>query len=535
MSGNGAGESGTKVKIQRALISVSDKTGLEELAKGLIRHGVEILSTGGTAKALKGAGLPVKDVSEFTGFPEMMDGRVKTLHPKIHGGLLALRKNAEHMAQLAKHGMAPIDLVVVNLYPFVKTISKSGVALEEAIENIDIGGPSMIRSAAKNFQSVAVVVNPARYAQILEELDRQDGGLTAGLRSQLAVEAFDHTAEYDSAIHRYLLANLGREADPRLPTTVRLTLHKQQTLRYGENPHQKAAFYRTGGKVLGLAAGRQLQGKELSFNNLMDLEAALSLVREFSRPAACIIKHTNPCGAATGPDVGAAFGRAYAADPLSAYGGIIGLNRPCSLAVAEQMGDVFYECLIAPGFEPEALEKLKTKKNLRLFEAGMEAPSVSGAEGAWLAMDWKRVSGGVLLQDPDQGEVSVHELKMVTQRQPGPAELEDLLFAWKICKHVKSNAIVIAKDQATLGVGPGQTNRVGSVEIALRGAGENARGAVLASDAFFPFRDGVEAAGKAGIRAIVQPGGSVRDAEAIQAANEFGMAMLFTGMRHFKH
>ncbi len=526
------------VKIKRALISVSDKTGIVELGQGLIRHGVEILSTGGTAKALKEAGLKVKDVSEVTGFPEMMDGRVKTLHPKIHGGLLALRDNPDHMRQLAEQKIEPIDMVVVNLYPFARTVAKPGVHLEEAIENIDIGGPSMIRSASKNFRSVAVVVNPARYAALLAEMDQQEGEVGDDTLKQLAVEAFDHTAEYDAGIHRYLLEKLGAEAGP-FPETIRFTFHRQQALRYGENPHQQAAWYRQAAlnapdAEATLSSAKQLQGKELSFNNLLDLHAALEPVKEFAEPAACIIKHTNPCGLAIGADIAEAYRKAYHADPLSAYGGIVGLNRPLNRAVAELMQDIFLECVIAPGFEPDALELLRAKKNLRLLEIGALAPA-SGALLSWQTMDLKRVSGGLLLQERDRGQVKPDGLKVVSQQQPTAEQMRDLLFGWQVCKHVKSNAIVLVHHGATVGVGPGQTNRVGAAEIAVRQAGERARGAVVASDAYFPFRDGVDLLAKAGVSAVIQPGGSVRDEEVIAAANEHKLPMVFTGMRHFKH
>lgn len=528
------------VKIRRALISVSDKNGIGEFAQGLARHGVTILSTGGTAKALKTAGVAVTDVAEVTGFPEMMDGRVKTLHPKIHGGLLALRDNPEHMRQLQAQGIEPIDMVVVNLYPFARTVARPGVELHEAIENIDIGGPSMIRSAAKNYRSVAVIVNPARYAQILSELDARQGQVADRTLADLAVEAFDHTAEYDAGIHRYLQAQLAGQA-ALFPPVVRFTFHKQQDLRYGENPHQRAAFYRqlqsgpaTGAPETSVTAARQLHGKELSFNNIMDLHAALEIVKDFSEPAACIIKHTNPCGAAVGKDIGEAYARAFDADPLSAYGGIVGLNRPCTLAVAQKVRDIFLECIIAPAFEEDARRLLESKKNIRLLETG---PILGpGAQAAAVEdMDFKRVVGGLLIQERDLGRIQAEDLKVVTKRRPTERELLDLLFAWRIVKHVKSNAICLAKDGATLGVGPGQTNRVGAVEIALIGAGEQAARSVLASDAFFPFRDSIDTAARAGVSAVIQPGGSVRDEEVIAAADEHNLAMVFTGMRHFKH
>jgi phosphoribosylaminoimidazolecarboxamide formyltransferase/IMP cyclohydrolase len=525
------------VKIRRALVSVSDKTGIVELGQGLVRHGVKILSTGGTSKALKAAGIPVQDVSDVTGFPEMMDGRVKTLHPKIHGGLLALRANPDHMRQLQEQSIEPIDMVVVNLYPFAKTVSRPGVELEEAIENIDIGGPSMIRSGSKNFQSVAVVVNPARYTRILAEMDSQDGQIGSLTLRSLAVEAFDHTAEYDAGIHRYLQAKLRQDPDPVFPETIRFTFHKQQDLRYGENPHQQAAFYRqavVGEQTASVTSARQLHGKELSFNNIVDIQAALELVKDFAEPAACVVKHTNPCGMAIGQDIADAYGKAYAADPLSAYGGIVGLNRPCTRQVAEQMKDLFLECLIAPSFDADALALLQAKKNIRLMETGAWPLRQEKAQ-PWWSMDLKRVDGGLLLQEWDHRQVGPGDLKVVTKRQPTADEIKDLLFVWRVCKHVKSNAILVARNGATLGAGPGQTNRVGAAEIALRSAGEKAKGAALASDAYFPFRDGLDAAAAAGITAVIQPGGSVRDAEVIAAADEHGIAMVFTGVRHFKH
>jgi phosphoribosylaminoimidazolecarboxamide formyltransferase/IMP cyclohydrolase len=525
------------VKVKRALISVSDKTGIEMLAKGLVRHGVEILSTGGTSKALKALGLAVKDVAEVTGFPEMMDGRVKTLHPKIHGGLLALRNNPDHMRQLGEQNITPIDMVVVNLYPFAQTVSKPGVTLEDAIENIDIGGPSMIRSASKNFHSVAVVVNPARYELVLQEMDANQGCVHDETLRHLAVEAFDQTAEYDAGIHRFLQEKLLNDSPLLFPQAVRMTYTKQQDLRYGENPHQQAAFYAqplSSGQETSVTGAKQLHGKELSFNNIVDINAALEIVKDFEEPAACVIKHTNPCGMAIGADIAEAYAKAYQADPLSAYGGIVGLNRPCTKAVAEQMKDLFLECLIAPWFDPDALALLQNKKNIRLMETGA-FKRLAMDKQSLAAMDYKRVVEGLLIQERDLGKISAAELKIVTQRAPNAEEIRDLLFAWRVCKHVKSNAILLAKNGVTLGVGPGQTNRVGAVEIALIGAGGQAKGAVLASDAFFPFRDGLDAAARAGVTAVIQPGGSTRDEEVIAAANEQGLAMVFTGMRHFKH
>jgi len=527
------------VKIKRALISVSDKTEIVELGKGLAKHGVEILSTGGTSRVLKEAGLQVKDVSEVTGFPEMMDGRVKTLHPKIHGALLALRDNPDHMKQLAEQDIEPIDMVVVNLYPFAKTVARPDVKLEEAIENIDIGGPSMIRSAAKNYRSVAVVVNPTRYSGLLAEMNDNNGQISDQTLRSLAIEAFDHTAEYDMGIHRYLQDRLSEEASA-FPETIRFTFHKQQSLRYGENPHQQAAFYRQALCSLqdeaeaSVTSAKQLHGKELSFNNIVDIHAALEPVKDFDEPAACIIKHTNPCGMAIGKDITEAYIKAYEADPVSAFGGIVGLNRPCTKAIAEKMKDIFLECVIAPGFDKDALEILQNKKNIRLMETG-PITKPAPEKQSWQNMDLKRVLGGLLLQERDLGNVSEANLKIVTERKPTADEMRDLLFAWQVCKHVKSNAILLAKAGVTVGVGPGQTNRVGAAEIAIRMGGEKTKGAVLASDAFFPFRDGIDVAAQAGVVAVIQPGGSVKDEEVIAAANEHKMAMVFTGMRHFKH
>lgn len=511
------------MKIERALISVSDKTGLVEFARALHRRGVQIISTGGTMKAIKEAGIPVTYVSEVTGFPEIMDGRVKTLNPYIHGGILADRGSAEHLEAMRHHKIRPIDIVVVNLYPFRQTVAKPDVTLAEAVENIDIGGPAMIRAAAKNFAHVAVVVNPARYESILEALAK-NGEISREMRMELAWEAYSHTAEYDAAISRYLAGRLGQG---KFPEKLHLGFDKIQDLRYGENPHQQAAFYREQGFAgPGVAGARQLHGKELSFNNIVDLEAAYAIAREFAAPAATIIKHTNPCGTGTGDSLAAAYAKAYEADPVSAFGGIIGLNREVDKVTAEQISTLFAEAVIAPGYSDEALAILTQKKNVRLIAADFGG----GATG----FDIKRVSGGILVQDADADE-SAAELKVVTRRAPSDAEMAQLQFAWKVVKHVKSNAIVVAAGDRTVGVGAGQMNRVGAANIALTQAGEAARGAVLASDAFFPFRDTVDAAAKAGITAIIQPGGSVKDEESIAAADEHGIAMIFTGVRHFKH
>ncbi|HMM20082.1 MAG TPA: bifunctional phosphoribosylaminoimidazolecarboxamide formyltransferase/IMP cyclohydrolase [Selenomonadales bacterium] len=511
------------MKIQRALISVSDKTGVVELARALHGMGVEIISTGGTMKTIREAGIPVVYVSEITGFPEIMDGRVKTLNPYVHGGILAIRGNAEHVKAMQEHNIRRIDMVVVNLYPFRQTIAKPGVTLAEAVENIDIGGPAMIRAAAKNHADVAVVVNPARYGKILEML--KAGEISREMRMELAWEAFSHTAEYDACIARYLAGQLGQG---QFPQSFQPVYEKVQDLRYGENPHQQAAFYREkyfGGP--GIASARQLHGKELSFNNIVDVEAAYAIVKEFTGPAAAIIKHTNPCGTGIGETLADAYAKAYEADPVSAFGGIIGFNRPVDKATAEAVSGLFAEAVVAPDYDEAALAILTQKKNVRLLAADF-GPAAG-------AVDMKKVSGGLLVQDADLRDAARSEMRVVSKRAPGEAEWRQLEFAWTVVKHVKSNAIVVAAGDRTLGVGAGQMNRVGAANIALAQAGEQADGAVLASDAFFPFRDTVDAAAKAGITAIIQPGGSVRDEESIQAADEHGIAMVFTGVRHFKH
>jgi phosphoribosylaminoimidazolecarboxamide formyltransferase/IMP cyclohydrolase len=528
------------VKVRRALLSVTDKTGLAEFAKGLTAFGIELISTGGTAKVLREAGLQVKDISEHTGFPEMLDGRVKTLHPLIHGGLLHLRDNAEHLATIAKHGISPIDMVVVNLYPFQKTVAKPGVHLEEAIENIDIGGPSMIRSGAKNFRSVAVIVDPAHYGPVLEEMKASGGQVGDPTLEKLVVDAFAHTAEFDRAVHGYLQEQLLSKGS--YPPKLNLSFEKVQDLRYGENPHQTAAFYKHGGEA-GATVGnaKQLQGKELSYNNIMDLDAALNIVKEFSEPAVSIIKHANPCGAARvdeGSDIAAAYKLAFEADSVSAFGGIVAANRNVTKGMAEAIGSTFLECIIAPSFDQGALDILSAKKNLRLMtvpfsSAGSEQARIPGL--GYETFGLRKVAGGLLVQDRDRGSVTREQCKVATKRQPTEAEWVDMLFGWRVVKHVKSNAILIAKNGCTVGVGPGQTSRVGSVGIATDHAGARAQGASLASDALFPFRDGIDAAAKAGITAIIQTGGSVKDEETIAAANEHGIAMVFTGMRHFNH
>lgn len=512
------------MKITRALLSVSDKTGLLELAQFLTQRGVEILSTGGTKKALEEAGVPVKYVGDETGFPEIMDGRVKTLHPKIHGGILAIRDNPEHVAAMKKHDIKPIDLVVVNLYPFRETIAKPDVTEEDAVENIDIGGPAMIRAAAKNFAYVAVVVNPDRYQNIMEEIETQ-GELSLAFRRLLSQEAYRHTSEYDAAIAAWM-AKSTPGADE-YPDNLAFFCEKVQDLRYGENPHQTAAFYREKGAIGGVAQAKQLSGKELSFNNIVDVEAAYRIVGDFAQPAAAIIKHTNPCGAGVADTLVEAYLKAYNADPLSAYGGIVACNREIDEKTAAEIAKLFVEVIIAPSYSVKALSILTAKKNLRL----LEAPVLTDRQ-EW---DLKRVSGGLLVQTGDHGTVRRDEMTVPTKRQPTEAEWQELLFAWRIVKHVKSNAIVVTKNGQTIGVGAGQMNRVGSAKIAFEEAGEATKGAVLSSDAFLPFRDTIDEAAKAGVTAVIQPGGSIRDEESIAAADEAGIAMVFTGRRHFKH
>lgn len=508
-----------------ALISVSDKTGIIEFAGELVEMGYSIVSTGGTAHILKEAGVAVTPVSELTGFPEILEGRVKTLHPKIHAGILAKGESA-HLEQLKKMEIEPFELVVVNLYPFRETIAKKGVTLDEAIENIDIGGPSMVRAAAKNYERVAVLVNPARYSEITAKL-KENGEIDKQTRFTLALEAFTHTAEYDMAISSYLSKQVNGEE---FPEVWFLSGHKKQELRYGENPHQRAAFYGVESRMAGgtLAGASQLQGKELSYNNLVDLQSAWFVVSEFSVPAATVIKHTNPCGTALGADLLEAYMRAYASDPTSAYGGIIGLNQKVDAKTAREISKTFMEAVIAPGYTKEALEILADKKNLRLLSMG-DIPKTE--QEYWI----EPISGGFLVQEWDSLLIKENDIKVVSQKQPDEELLKELLFAWKVVKHVKSNAIVISKNKQTLGVGAGQMNRVGAAKIALEQADKQVRGAVLASDAYFPFSDTVELAAKQGIKAIIQPGGSIRDEDTIKKANEYGLVMLFTGLRHFKH
>jgi len=530
--------------IRRALISVSDKAGVVELARDLADRGVEIISTGGTAKALTDAGIPVTGISDVTQFPEMLDGRVKTLHPMVHGGLLARRDLPAHMATLEEHGIVPVDLLCVNLYPFAQTVAKPDVTLEEAVENIDIGGPAMIRSAAKNHDSVTVLVHPADYGLVLREMAENDGSTTRETRRRLAAKAYAHTARYDSMIAGFLQARFAPE-EP-FPQELGLGYVKAQNCRYGENPHQRAAFFReTNVTENCVGTARQIHGKELSFNNFFDINGALETVKEFTaaddplfnRPAAVIVKHTNPCGAALADSLAEAFVKARLGDPISAFGGILAVNRPLDVATAEEITgkNTFFEAIIAPSFEPEAIPILTERKkwgaNLRLLEVGDLTGSLERASG----FDTKKVVGGLLVQDRDLKIVSPAELKVMTERAPNDEEIAELLFAWRIVKHVKSNAIVFTKDRQVLGVGAGQMNRVRSVRLAVEQAGESARGAVMASDAFFPFPDGPTAAAEAGITAIIQPGGSVKDQETIDVCNQYGISMVFTGMRHFLH
>jgi phosphoribosylaminoimidazolecarboxamide formyltransferase/IMP cyclohydrolase len=519
-------------RIQRAILSVTDKTGLVDFARQLSGLGIELISTGGTAKLLRDSRIAVKDISELTGFPEMLDGRVKTLHPKVHGGILHRRENPAHVAAVAEHGIQPIDMVVVNLYAFEKTAAKPGVAFEALIENIDIGGPSMIRSAAKNFHDVAVVTSPVDYQAIAEELASSGGAISLETKWRLAQKAFATTAAYDSAIASTLervpdIKNFQLSAAEAFPPTLRLSFQKTLDLRYGENPHQKAAMY-SDGSGAGVANARQLQGKELSYNNIVDLQAAWDLAQEFDpdEAAVCaIIKHTNPAGAATGRTLAEAYKRALECDPVSAFGGVIGVNRTIDGEAAEEMHKLFLEVIAAPSFDDAAKARFATKKNLRLVE-------VKAAPQKWIL---KNVSGGILLQDNDSRPLQDIDLRVVTQRAPTPEETRAMLFAWRVCKHVKSNAIVYAHDGQTVGVGAGQMSRVDSAKIGAMKAQLPLKGAVAASDAFFPFPDGVEEIARAGATAIIQPGGSQRDPEVIAAADRLGLAMLFTGVRHFRH
>lgn len=517
-----------------ALLSVSDKTGLIELARSLVEaFGFDLISSGGTAQALKDAGLPVTKVSDYTGSPEILGGRVKTLHPRIHGGILARKNLAEDLADLEAQQMRPIDLVVVNLYPFEQTIAEPNVSLAEAIEQIDIGGPAMIRASAKNHAHVTILCSPTQYTGYLQELRQTNGEVSPAFRQAAALRAFQHTANYDRAIATYLerqeAEGRGQEAEGKLSETYELAGTQLQALRYGENPHQPAAWYQIGSNATGWAAATKLQGKELSYNNLVDLEGARQIIAEFAEgdPAAAIVKHTNPCGAALGITLAEAYQKAFDADSTSAFGGIVALNRPIDVETATALAKTFLECVVAPGCESDAEAILSAKKNLRI----LVLPDLSSGPKETVTA----IAGGFLAQTSDDRPIEPSLWKVVTEKQPTDAQLEELLFAWKLCKHVKSNAIVVTRDRTTIGVGAGQMNRVGSVKIALEQAGEKAQGAVLASDGFFPFDDSVRTAAAAGISAIVQPGGSLRDQDSINAANELGLVMVLTGIRHFLH
>ncbi|MBE3937427.1 bifunctional phosphoribosylaminoimidazolecarboxamide formyltransferase/IMP cyclohydrolase [Vibrio parahaemolyticus] len=524
--------------IRRALISVSDKTGIVEFAQALAERGVDILSTGGTARLLAEQGIAVTEVSDYTGFPEMMDGRVKTLHPKVHGGVLGRRGQDDDV--MAKHGINPIDMVVVNLYPFAETVAKDGCTLADAVENIDIGGPTMVRSAAKNHKDVTIVVNASDYDRVIAEMDANDKSLTLETRFDLAIAAFEHTAAYDGMIANYfgtMVPSYGEnkegDEESKFPRTFNQQFEKKQDMRYGENSHQAAAFYvEANPQEASVSTARQIQGKALSYNNIADTDAALECVKEFNEPACVIVKHANPCGVALGKDILEAYNRAYQTDPTSAFGGIIAFNQELDAETATAIVErQFVEVIIAPSVSAEAIEVVAAKKNVRLLQCGEWSTKTTG-------FDVKRVNGGLLVQDRDQGMVSLDDLKVVSKRQPTEEELKDALFCWKVAKYVKSNAIVYAKGDMTIGVGAGQMSRVYSAKIAgIKAADEGLEvaGSVMASDAFFPFRDGIDAAAEAGIKCVIQPGGSMRDDEVIAAADEHGMAMIFTGMRHFRH
>jgi len=524
------------IKVKNAIISVADKTGLEEFARRLHKHGIHIYSTGGTAKALSNIGIPVTRISDYTGFPEILDGRVKSLHPKIHGGILAKKDDEDHLKQLKANGITSFDMVVINLYPFVKVIKKDNVTVELAIENIDIGGPSMLRSAAKNYRYVCVVPDPRFYERVLEELS-QEGAVTLKTREKLALAVFEKTAYYDSLIGSYFHNEIVNKGVEGFPDTVNIYFKKKQELRYGENPHQAAAFYTNPGiRVRGVAQAGKLHGKELSFNNILDIESAFEIVKEFEEPACSIIKHTNPCGAAVAGTLKQAFVDALACDPVSAFGSIIGCNKIVDRNTAvEVAGTDFIECIIAPGYEEDALSVLTKKKNIRILETGK-----LNTTSELYDYDMKRIIGGILLQARDLDDISKADIKTVTKKTVSSDDLRSLLFAWKIAKHVKSNAIVLALETAaggakTVGIGAGQMSRVDATFIAISKAKERAMGSFLASDAFFPRQDAVKLAAAHGIRAIIQPGGSIRDEEVIRACNNEGIAMVFTGMRHFKH
>jgi len=513
--------------IKRVLISVSDKTGIVEMARELQNMGVEIISTGGTAKTLSDAGLKVINISDVTGFPECLDGRVKTLHPNVHAGILAMRSNEEHMKQLKELNIETIDMVIINLYPFKQTILKENIELEEAIENIDIGGPTMIRAAAKNYQDVAVIVDPSDYSSVLEEL-KSSKDISLKTKFKLAYKVFEHTSHYDTLIAKYLRDKIGDEI---FPETLSLTFEKVQDMRYGENPHQKAVFYKEVGANVGcITSAKQLHGKELSYNNIGDANGAIEIIKEFDEPTVVAVKHANPCGVASASNIYDAYVKAYESDPVSIFGGIIAANREIDEKTAEEISKIFVEIVIAPSFTEGALNILTQKKNVRLLQ--LENVSAKLPEGTY---DMKKVAGGLLVQNYNNELLNMDDLKCVTEKKPTQEEMESLIFAMKVVKHTKSNGIALAKGKQTIGVGPGQTNRVTACKIAIEYGGERTKGAVLASDAFFPFSDCVEAAAAAGITAIIQPGGSIRDQESIDACNKYGIAMVFTGMRHFKH
>lgn len=513
--------------IKRALISVSDKTGIVELASELVKRGVEIISTGGTAKTLSAAGVKVTGISDVTGFPECLDGRVKTLHPMVHGGLLAIRNNPEHMKQIKELGIEPIDLVVINLYPFKQTILKGHIELEEAIENIDIGGPTMLRAAAKNYQDVVVIVDPADYGQILDEM-KTSGDVSIKTKFKLAYKVFEHTSHYDTLIAKYLRDKLGEEF---FPETLSLTFEKAQEMRYGENPHQKAVFYKEVGANIGCITNSvQLHGKELSYNNINDTNGALELLKEFDEPTVVAVKHANPCGVASANTIYEAYAAAYEADPVSIFGGIIAANREIDVKTAEEINKIFVEIVIAPSYTKEALDILASKKNIRVLK--LDNISAKLPAGSY---DMKKVAGGLLVQNYNNELLNTDDIRYVTDKKPTAEQLEELIFAMKVVKHTKSNGIVLAKGKQTIGVGPGQLNRIMAAKIAIEYGGERTQGAVLASDAYFPFPDCAEAAAQAGIAAIIQPGGSMNDQKSIDACNKLGIAMVFTGMRHFKH
>ena len=514
------------MQIRTALISVSDKTGLGAFARSLTELGVQIVSTGGTARTLEEEGVSVTRVSERTGFPEILDGRVKTLHPRIHAGILARHRDPAHRQTLAEHDIGAIELVVVNLYPFSKTVARPDVSRQEAVEKIDIGGPTLVRAAAKNSDSVTIVVDPGDYPRVIAEMRAGKGNVPLSIRQELATKAFQHTAAYDAAIATWM-ENAGRSEEDQLPAALLLNLKQGATLRYGENPHQRASLY-SSGRPAGLLAAKQHQGKELSFNNLVDMDSAWGLCREFERPACCIIKHNNPCGTALGDSPAEAYRKALACDPVSSFGSVIAYNRSVGEETAEEMSQLFVEVVIAPAYDSQALERFSRKKNLRVIEMPHQSDSSS-------PLNLRSIQGGFLAQDQDAYYLKTENLKVVSKIEPGEEQIRDLLFSWVVCKHVKSNAIVLVKDEQTLGIGAGQMSRVDSVELSVRKANLSLAGSVMASDAFFPFPDSIEAAARAGVKAVIQPGGSIRDQEVVEAVDRHGLAMVFTGIRHFRH